>query len=1373
MKEPRQSTPDSDSIDQDQKDSYLERNDDFLNFKVVGIGASAGGLEALQEFFKNTPEESGAAFVIVQHLSPDYKSLMDELLSRYTKMVIHRVTDGMNLQPDHIYLITPGKNMTIFQGKLFLTEQDLSRAMNMPIDIFMRSLAQDQGKNAVGIILSGTGSDGTLGIRAIKEHGGMVISQDDRSAKFDGMPRSTISTGMVDYILTPGEMPEALVNYIKHPFIQKTVKIENQISRDEDYLSKIIMIIREITGIDFSNYKESTIIRRLEKRISINRYDNIEDYVKFIAENKREVNILYKELLIGVTRFFRDVEAFNRVKELIIPELLKESNRKEPLRIWCVGCSTGEEAYSLAMLIKERIDELDVNPEVKLFATDIDKDSIEFAGVGVYPESIVSDVSAERLSRFFTRKEGGYQINEEVRNMVVFAAHNILRDPPFSKMDLISCRNMLIYLNNQVQQKILSMFYFSLKNEGFLFLGSSESVGNMSTGFSALDTKAKIYKYQPGYTPPDNEFYRIPEMQKNQRDLKNIGSYYQQNKPQQFRLDNIFDEILSDFIPPSVIVDDDYNIIHSINNVNDFLRIPMGQMTFNILKMLPADLGTMVSSLLRRARKNNQEVIYENVRVEDFGNQMIRVSGRRLDNKKTWEVYYIISFHLNPEKGSSANEEENVQKIDADSQYQERINELEKELQYTKENLQATVEELETSNEELQSSNEELIASNEELQSTNEELQSVNEELHTVNAEHQQKIEELTQLNNDMNNLLRNTNIGTLFIDRKLSIRKLTDIAEEITNIRNSDIGRPVEHISLEHIYPDFVNDIKDVLDNLQAKEKEIKLKPGTWYLVRIVPYRTAVNAVDGVIITFIDITNLKTSREKVYMLNKRLEEAMNIGELAWWEWDYQSNIVQFDDKMALALGYKPEEMEAGFETWTQLIHPADYESTMQAMQDHLKGNTSVYDTTYRIKARDGNYVWYRDKGGIVERDNDNKPKKITGIVSNITREKEMEKERDATYQLIYSTLQNNPVASTVVDEEGKITFANKRAEELLGITQKQINERNFDDVKWEIADLHGNAISSNQLPFSIVMDTKKPIYNYQHYIKVPGSEKRLLSISGAPMFNQREEVTGVVFTLWDITKQKRAEEAIKESEEKYRTLFKSSKDPILVADSNRHIIDANPAVEKLFGYSFDEIKGKPTSCLYAKDIDYKEMGNHLNQQKYNQGFVKLISYKRKNGKVFQGETSAFPLKGASGQAYAFVGLIRDVTEQLRIEKQRKIWEHTVNSLNEGLVLFDEQYHILQYNQAFIEITGATREKINNSKTYEIIHGTSEVPRRCITCKALSERVSRTDEFWEPHLNKFLRITVNPIYDNEQKFDFALEKIEDITKINHEQSDKE
>ena len=465
---------------------------------VAGIGASAGGLEALQEFFKAVPLQTGIGFVVIQHLSPDYKSLMDELLARYTKLPIKKAEEGMLVEADTVYLIPARKNLTIFHGKLMLEDQGLRHGIILPIDIFFRSLARDLEKRAIGIILSGTGSDGTLGTRAIKESGGMVMAQDYRTAKFDGMPKSCISTGLVDYILPAGEMPEALHNFIKHPFVEKAKSSDGVLTGKEDGLSKIMMALREYSGIDFSYYKENTIFRRLERRLSINRFEKLEDYYALLLNSTKEKETLYRELLIGVTRFFRDEAAFELLEKNVLPEIF-DGSRKE-VRVWSAGCSTGEEVYSIAMLIRNYLESHKLTADVKIFATDIDKHSLEFAGLGYYPESIVSDVEPALLAKYFTRRENGYQISESIRKMTIFATHNVLKDPPFSKLDLVVCRNLFIYFKPDSQSFVLNLFRMALKPGAFLFMGSSETLGQYGDSFNVVSTKHKIYRKKSGLT---------------------------------------------------------------------------------------------------------------------------------------------------------------------------------------------------------------------------------------------------------------------------------------------------------------------------------------------------------------------------------------------------------------------------------------------------------------------------------------------------------------------------------------------------------------------------------------------------------------------------------------------------------------------------------------------------------------------------------------------------------------------------------------------------------------------------------------------------------------------------------------------------------
>lgn len=949
---------------------------------IVGIGASAGGLEALQEFFKAVPMDTGIGYVVIQHLSPDYKSLMNELLARYTRLPIQKATDNMLVEADTIYLIPPRKNLTIFHGKLLLEDQGNRAGLNLPIDIFFRSLSADLGKNAIGIILSGTGSDGTLGTRAIKEAGGMVMAQEEHTAKFDGMPRSSISTGLVDYILPPGKMPEELVNFIKHPFVGKSKEVDTVLTGDDESLVKIMMILRDYCGIDFSYYKENTIIRRLERRLSINRLEQLPEYLKFLSESDKEKDTLYRELLIGVTRFFRDEQAFSIIKETLLPKMLYRGQKQ--IRIWSAGCSTGEEVYSLALIIKEYIDDNDLDVEIKIFATDIDKRSIEFAGIGYYPESIVSDIDPGLLVKYFSRRENGFQVNENIRKMVIFATHNVFKDPPFSKLDLIVCRNLFIYLKPESQSKVLGTFYLALKTGGYLFMGSSETLGSHSEAFNVVSSKHKIYGKKAGFNQTLQVEHLSPSFLHATREMESMKTVMKRTHRKDLITEKLFDLLL----PPSVIVDDQLNVFQIINDINPFIQIKSGRFSQNMNNMIASDLILVINNIIRRLKSSTEIVLFENVKMKREGyNVKLNLEGRLLKMDDDNPLFLISFIHTDNQFVN----DEVPEVVNLETQYHDRLLELQNELQYTKENLQATVEELETSNEELQASNEELIASNEELQSTNEELQSVNEELYTVNSEYQSKIEELTQLSNDIVNLLNNTEVGALYLDRKLCIRKFTPSFSRVSNILNLDIGRPIHHISIAHVYPEFMSDILLVQEKLQPIEREVLINDSELFMLRIVPYRTDYQAVDGILVTLVNITFIQKERLTALKANKRLQAALEMGNMAWWEWDIPSGKVKMHEKKATMLGYTVDEFPADVYEICNLIHPDDYETAMQAMRDHLSGKKSVYDVIYRIRTKSGHYKWYFDKGGVAERDENGKPTKVVGLVIDISDRKELE----------------------------------------------------------------------------------------------------------------------------------------------------------------------------------------------------------------------------------------------------------------------------------------------------------------------------------------------------------------------------------------------
>ncbi len=1148
------------------------REQSAVNNFCVGIGASAGGLEALEQFFKNMPNDSGLSFVVVQHLSPDYKSLMVELLSKHTQMKVFRAEDGMEIQPNCIYLIPPKKNMTVFHGKLFLTEQEHHHVINLPIDIFLRSLADDFGDKSIGIILSGTGSDGTLGIRAIKGIGGMVMAQDDSSAKFDGMPRSAIATGLVDYILPADKMPEELLKYVKHPLTFKTEQKQN-FSNQETTLGKILSIIRNHTSVDFTYYKPNTIIRRLERRISINQINSYENYVTYLEQSSKEVNILYKELLIGVTKFFRDQESFDILREQVIPRIFKTKKKDEPIRLWSVGCSTGEEAYSLAILLKEYQDTTGNNQDIKIFATDLDKESIEFGSIGFYPESIVADVSMERLKKHFIKKDKGYQIKETIRKMVIFATHNIIKDPPFSKIDMISCRNMLIYLKPIMQKRVLSLFHFSLSKQGFLFLGSSESLGDLARNFNTINSKWKIYSFKDSYASDQLGEYLMPNIQRS-KVLTGINDGLIVTKPSISEFtENIYNTIIDEFIPPTIIVDENFELVHICKDVNRFIKIPPGKISYDILTMIRKELSTAVSIALHKALKEDKEIVYNDFKLKEQNEVHhinIRVKPAR-EKDKTRRLIFVMFEEREVEKISKKNTENHTIEYDTNQQ----IKDLELELKYTRENLQATIEELGTSNEELQATNEELISSNEELQSTNEELQSVNEELYTVNSEYQNKIEVLTQLNNDINNLLKNTNIGTVFLDRNLLIRKYTPAVTAAINILEMDIGRPIHHISHNTFYDKFIEDIENVLRTLVPREVEIKGKKNNWFLMRILPYRTLENAIDGVVITFFDITERKQFEEKIARKNS----------------------------------------------------------------------------------------------------------------------------------LLISVLENSPIASTILNEKGNITFANHMAEKVLGITKDEITKRTYNAPKWKITTEDDQPFDSNELPFARVMQTAKPVFDIIHKIQWPNGIQKTLSINASPIFDDQQNVTGAICTLLDVTEKRKLEEKIKREYELLIRILENSPNAKLMTDAQGKITFANKLAVSLFGLNNNAIeKGIAFSELKIESLDplkgHKNIIEKVCKTKetvYNQRYS-ISNSAPQNNIIY---ITASPAFGEDNQVQEIV-ISADEHTNLIISNDLLIQQLAIigDQVESGVFTLDMNSKITSWNIHAQNITGVSQNEVLSKTCY-------------------------------------------------------------------------
>jgi two-component system CheB/CheR fusion protein len=818
---------------------------------VVGIGASAGGLEALEHLFQEMPTDSGMAFVVVQHLSPDFKSMMNELLARWTNMPIHLVRDGMPVQPNQIFLMPAKTEVIISNGRLLLTEREPGEELRLPIDQFFRSLARDVGEKAVAIVLSGTGSDGSRGLRDVHAAGGFVIAQSDETAKFDGMPKSAVETGVVDLILSPGEIPRHLIRLAKHSPLDPID--ENGV----DSMDLIFRLLRDAYGIDFSYYKPSTVTRRIERRIHLTRMDDLEGYVIELRSNKAELDALYHDLLIGVTSFFRDPEAFGFLGTELLPNLIDEMEEGSDYRVWVAGCATGEEAYSLAILLHEQILKSGKHLNLKIFATDVHSRSLEIAASGYYRREMLTSVSEERIRRYFIPTDDGYRVSPELRNLVVFASHNIIRDAPFTRLELISCRNLLIYLLPAAQKKALSLFHFGLKTGGILFLGPSETAGDLGDEFQPMENHWKVFRKRRDAKLPSD--LRLPLSSGRRGSVTNLGVGYDRNSVAN-PMGEIFERVLGQSLPPSVLVNERLEVVHTFGEAAHFLRLQSGSPSLLLLDMLPDDLRMSVGAAIHRATRDKQMVTFRGVQTRiNQEPRMLNVSVMPIQATRRAPFHLLVQFQpsesapLLPANLSNANLAEATR---------EHVEALEAELRFAKENLQATIEELETSNEELQATNEELLASNEELQSTNEELHSVNEELYTVNAEYQKKIEEQTELTQDMNNLLESTEVHTMFLDENLCIRKFTPRMADVFNLIPSDVGRKVHSFAHTINSEGLVGKLEGVLQDKAMLEEEVQTAAGDCFLMRILPYQGDATR-SGVVFTLVDITVLKVAETR------------------------------------------------------------------------------------------------------------------------------------------------------------------------------------------------------------------------------------------------------------------------------------------------------------------------------------------------------------------------------------------------------------------------------------------------------------------------------------------------------------------------------
>ena len=854
-----------------------------VDFPIVGIGASAGGLEAFEAFFRACPADAGMAFVLVPHLDPDHHSLLTEILQRSTAMPVAQAIDQVRVAPNHIYIIPPNREMSILNGVLQISPPENPRGQRLPIDGFLRSLADDQVERAIGIILSGTASDGTQGLRAIHAAGGVCMVQEPSSAKYDSMPQSAINAGCATHILPVEEMPAALVELVRQSVFRQSVPRILPVEALGG-MNRILLQIRSSTGHDFSLYKKNTIVRRIERRMAQQNIGDMSVYASFLKKNPAEVQVLFKDLLINVTSFFRDPEAFEVLKRDILPALLAGKPADYVFRIWVAGCASGEEAYSIAIVLRELMDEAHQDFKVQIYATDLDEDAINTARAGNYPVGISQDVSPERLRRFFTRDDSGYRVKKDLREMVVFAVQSVIKDPPFTKLDLLSCRNLLIYLETEQQNRLIPNFHYALKPGGVLFLSPSESITSHQRLFNALNRKWKFYRAvhaEAKLVLPPYLNSIMPIMPTN---VNTATAKVPDPKAPQGSVAVLSNRILlQSYAPVSVTTDARGNILYVHGDTSRYLRQPAGEVTTNVVEMAREGLQPDLRAALLAAA---QEVLTLNREVSlttESGAYTVSFSVRLLPPANSGEEQLLlVSFQevTKPVKPARRKGGKGL----ATSAEAGRIEQLERELGYARESQQVTIEELQATNEELKSANEELQSTNEELQSSNEELetsreelQSLNEETITVNSELNNKIEQLSNVQSDLKNLFDNVNIGTLFLDYDLNIRRYTRDAAKVYRLISSDVGRPLSDITSNLQGESLIAELHTVLETLIPREREVQANDGTWYLARMQPYRSIDNVIDGVVLTFADITTNRAAQIKLAAVQLARELAEGI----------------------------------------------------------------------------------------------------------------------------------------------------------------------------------------------------------------------------------------------------------------------------------------------------------------------------------------------------------------------------------------------------------------------------------------------------------------------------------------------------------------
>ncbi len=982
-------------------------SDDTL--PVIGLGGSAGSLKPLQEFFKRIPADTGGVFVVVVHLSPDHESHLAEILQQCTRMPIIQIQENAHVKPNHVYVIAPGKHLSMMNGQITLTDLERSRGRRVVVDLFFRTLADTHGPKSIAVVLSGADADGSIGVKRIKERGGLTIIQDPEEAEHNRMPRSALETGMVDCVLRAEEIPARIAEFLHNGArlqlpseeIAPSPAAVTEKSEDEAALRNVLTLLRIRTGRDFVAYKRATILRRLTRRMQVNNVDNLTAYHDLLKANHEETGALLQDLLISVTNFFRDSDAFTALQGYI-PELFRDKTTGDVVRVWVPACATGEEAYTLAMLLTEHANTLPAPPQLQIFATDIDEEAVAAARAGNYSLAVIADLTDERLLQFFTKQHGQYRVNQSLREIVMFAVHDVLKDPPFSRLDLISCRNVLIYLTREAQNRVFDVFHFSLNADGLLFLGASETAEDASLRFSSLDKKHRVYRRRnmmrtglPAVTGPLSVPHALHARQRllDRHILPSLPASPAERSaihlPESKSIlpADLHFKLIERFSPPSIVVDGDSNIIHLSASAGRFLQIAGGTPTSNLLHLAHPMLRVELRAALFRAAQTNTIADAHDIPVDRTGGpHLVNISVHPAPDLE--QHYLLVVFQERPAKAVTTA----PRAVDTDNV----VRSLERELDLTKHQLRGSIEqygvsieEMKASNEELQAMNEELRSASEELETSREELQSINEELSTVNAELKIKLDELGRANSDLQDLMGASSIATVFLDRELKIKRYTPSAVPLFNFIPTDIGRPLSDLALQLDFGTIVADAEKVLSDLIPIEREVRDVAGHWFIARVTPYRSRDDRVGGVVLAFVDVTERKIAEDAVRDSEARFRALVSQNAAGICGADLLGRIVFVNSKLSELLGWTEKELVGKmFED----VDPSGNTSFQHVIAEQLKGSRAPYQTERPLLRKDGKTVWANVSVAVI-RDEHGKPVSAVAAIVDTSERKTAERE--------------------------------------------------------------------------------------------------------------------------------------------------------------------------------------------------------------------------------------------------------------------------------------------------------------------------------------------------------------------------------------------